>query len=90
MKVNTNNHLERFNGIFKYVFLQRKKSRSLQQLLKMIVGEVMPHYLTDRLKKLAGLQRSGKITVPLPTAVEYAAACVVLSFPWPDFWQARS
>jgi hypothetical protein len=76
MKVNTNNHLERFNGIFKYVFLQRKKSRSLQLLLKTIVGEVMTHYLTDRLKKLAGLQRSGKLITYVHNRVTEGTVCL--------------
>ena len=61
MDVNTNNHLERWNGTLKYVFLLRKKVRMLSKLLSELVTEVMPHYIYDRLKKLAGLESSGML-----------------------------
>eukprot|EP00611_Tribonema_gayanum_P026463 TRINITY_DN630_c0_g1_i7.p1 TRINITY_DN630_c0_g1~~TRINITY_DN630_c0_g1_i7.p1 ORF type:complete len:600 (-),score=121.78 TRINITY_DN630_c0_g1_i7:81-1880(-) len=62
MDVNTNNHLERWNGTLKYVFLMRKKARQLAQLLSLLVTEVMPHYIHDRQKKLAGLESSAAMS----------------------------
>jgi hypothetical protein len=59
MDVNTNNHLERWNGILKYVFLNRKKATQLAGLLTLLVSEVMVHFINDRQKKLAGLETSG-------------------------------
>jgi hypothetical protein len=66
LDVNTNNHLERFNGLLKYVFMNRKKARQIAELLLKLVTVVMPHYMQDRQKKLAGLESSG--TLPLPSA----------------------
>jgi hypothetical protein len=74
MDVNTNNHLERWNGTLKYVFLLRKKARQLAQLLGLLVSEVMPHYINDRLKKLSGLKSSGEL-ICMPSAVK----CVLFS-----------
>lgn len=65
MEVNTNNHLERWNGTLKYVFMLKKKARTLATLLTVLVAEVMPHYIHDRQKKLAGLESSGTLLITL-------------------------
>jgi hypothetical protein len=49
--------------------LLRKKARQLAQLLGLLVSEVMPHYINDRLKKLSGLKSSGQL-VCMPSAVK--------------------
>jgi hypothetical protein len=59
LDVNTNNHLERFNGLLKYVFMNRKKARQIAELLLKLVTDVMVHYMQDRQKKLSGLESSG-------------------------------
>ncbi|KAG5182502.1 hypothetical protein JKP88DRAFT_255926 [Tribonema minus] len=61
MDVNTNNHLERWNGTLKYVFLLKKKMRQLALLLSTLIKSVMPHCIYDRQKKLAGLESSGTV-----------------------------
>ncbi|KAG5192061.1 hypothetical protein JKP88DRAFT_266351 [Tribonema minus] len=72
MDVNTNNHLERWTGTLKYVFLMRKKARQLAQLLSLLVTKVMPHYMHDREKKLAGLE----------SAAPTAASCTLNIYTW--------
>jgi hypothetical protein len=59
MDVNTNNHLERFFGLLKYNFLQKRKMPQLAQLVCVLLTDVMPYYIRGRLKKLSGLQSSG-------------------------------
>jgi hypothetical protein len=60
MGVNTNNHLERFNGTLKYTFMMRRKARQLAQLAELLMTDVMTHYAQDRQKKLVGLESSGR------------------------------
>lgn len=60
MDVNTNNHLERWIGIFKYMFLHGKKLAQLAQLINLLLTDVFPHYEKDRLKKIIGVEQSSK------------------------------
>lgn len=57
--INTNNHLERWFGIFKLIFMHGRKFTCLHELVLLLVEQVMPFYLQDRLKKLACLKQSG-------------------------------
>ena len=59
--VNTNNHLERWFGMFKYIFLGGKKMTQLTQLVALLVEQVMPFYVKERVKKLAGLSSSREL-----------------------------
>ena len=60
LNLNTNNHLERWFGMFKLLFMHGKKFTCLHELVLLLVEEVMPFYLQDRMKKLAALKRSGE------------------------------
>lgn len=58
LQCNTNNFLERFMGLFKHTFCERKRSARLAQLIQTITSKVIPHYIRDRMKKEAGLINS--------------------------------
>jgi len=61
LRCNTNNYLERFFGTFKYIFCNRKRCSRLSDLVQIIMRDVIPHYIRDRMKKEAGLI-TGKFT----------------------------
>lgn len=58
-----NNHLERHQGVVKYVFFDGKKFTRLVPLLICIIGEIIPFYISDRLKKLAGIESSERADI---------------------------
>jgi hypothetical protein len=57
--INTNNHLERWFGLFKNTILQRKRLPRLVLLMGVLLQEVMVPAINDRLMKLSQLERSG-------------------------------
>jgi hypothetical protein len=58
--INTNNHLERWFGVFKHIFLGGRKATQLTELVALLVEQVMPHYIKDRIKKTSGLNQTSR------------------------------
>ena len=54
----TNNLIERFFGMLKYCFADGKVIKRLDDLIKMLLYTVVPHYINDRVSKLSGINRS--------------------------------
>lgn len=59
LDINTNNHLERWFGLFKNTILQRKRLPRLVLLIGVLLEHVMVPAINDRLMKLSQLERSG-------------------------------
>jgi hypothetical protein len=55
LEATTNNAIERCFGVLKYDFLDRRRTLSVGDLLDVLLGRVLPHYIRQRQSSLAGV-----------------------------------
>ena len=58
LQSDTNNLIEAFFRKLKYGFARRRVRQRMEDLIKLIVFEVMPHYLIERIRKVCGISTS--------------------------------
>ncbi|KAH7620903.1 hypothetical protein NADE_003512 [Nannochloris sp. 'desiccata'] len=58
LRSDTNNLLEAFFRKFKYGFARRRVKQRMEDLVQLLVFDVLPHYLYDRIRKVFGIATS--------------------------------